>query len=302
MTSFLFSDTPAKVYLHLLPQKTNAISYTYTPDVLTLSAHMEDNFAQVDQVDPRNRSIYDQFYRDNCYSCRYEKSGRCESVRNYGVNSDTVCPRGFKFEEEEKVTFDVSPAIFHCPLRLSDTKRFQRISNSTKVYLQASKVNDKRIKLSKTRKPLANTWSSNNVICWGRNSAPKSLRGMVDLFFNSPFNNDLVSIQEFVTNSKVVKEDLEKDNFFRTYSRYKFIAEKADALLMLHAEDNVQAFFWMLSAGFKTISEASHLMLIPLKETVLEHEGISYPGFLTPSDACNKEWFVTKSGDLIGQL
>lgn len=299
-TSLLFSDTPAKGYLHLLPHKTNAISYSYTSDMLTLSAHMEDNFAHVKQADPRTGNVYDQFYQNNCYFCRHENNNRCTSVRQSGFTSDTVCPRGFELPEENTVNFDVAPAIFHNSLRLSQRHRFE--SSGSRVWLQASQVSGKRIKLSRNRKPLANTWASNNVICWGRNDEPKTLRGMVKLFFDTPFNNDLVSIQDFVENNQVVKEDVEKDNFFRTYSHYKFIAEKADALFMLHAEDNVQAFFWMLSAGFKPISEASHLMLIPLTETVLEHEGNSYPGYLTPSDSCKKEWFVTKTGDLIGQL
>lgn len=303
MTSILFSDTPAKGYLHPLPNKTTAISYSYTPDLLTISAHMEDNFAHVEQRDPQTSRYYDSFFQTNCYNCKFENGGRCQSVRDSGFGpSTTVCPRGIEIDQGDEVKFDVAPAIFNIPLQLSPKQRFVPQAHFNRVWLQASMVKDKRIKLSRNRKGLANTWSGSNVICWGRNQEPKNLRGMVRLFFESPFNNDLVSIKEFVENNEIIKKDVETGNFFRTYSRYKFITEKSDALFMLHAEDNVQAFFWMISAGFKPIADASHLMLIPLTETVLEHEGNSYPGYLTEPDSCNKQWFVTKSGDLIGQL
>lgn len=303
MTSILFSNTPAKGNLHLLPEKTTAITYSYTSDRLLLSAHMEDNFASVDQVDMHHNNVYERFFHIHCYNCGHDNGRRCSSVRQHGMNEQTVCPIGLKVDEPERVTFDVAPAVFQIYLNLTTSeKRFQATNDYQKAFLQATQVNGKRVKFSRNRKTLANTWNDNRI-CWGRNEQPKSLKSMVKLFFDSPFNNDLTRIRDFVRHNATIKNDIATDNFFRTYTtKYKLVAEKADALFMLHAEDNTSAFFWMIAAGFKPLNEAKHLMLIPLRETILEHEGNTYPGYLTCPDSCKKEWFVTKSGDLIGQL
>jgi hypothetical protein len=304
MNSILFSDSPSNGNLHLLPEKTTAISYNITPDRLYLAAHMEDNFAKVDQVNPNLPNVFNEFYAQNCYNCRHVNNNRCESVRQVGFNEQTVCPKGLTAPEPQKVTFDVAPTVFQMCLDIKSRKnRFKAVSENQKAFLQATRVTNKRIKFSRKRMPLSNTWSSGNTICWGRNEQPKSLKSIVKLFFDTPFNNDLTKIHEFMYNNLEVKEDIINDNFFKTYAHsYKFITEKADALFMLHAEDNISAFFWMISAGFKPIKEANYIMLIPLRETTLEHEGVSYPGFLTLPDSCGKEWFVTKNGELIGQL
>jgi hypothetical protein len=303
MNSVLFSESPAKGNLHLLPQQTAAISYTFTPDRLFLAAHMEENFAKVDQVDPSSRSDYDDFYRANCHNCTHENGRRCRWVSDYGIGPDTVCPKGLTLPEEQWVTFDVAPTVFQIGLNIkSRDQRFQVSPDRQSAFLQATQVSNNRIKFSRQRKHLANTHSSHSI-CWGNNEKPKSLKSMVKLFFETPFNNDLTKIREFVRNNEIVKTDITADNFFRTYAQnYNFIAEKADALFMLHAEDNVAAFFWMISAGFKPIKDAKYMMLLPLRETVLEHEGVKYPGYLTMADSCKKEWFVTKNGELIGQL
>jgi hypothetical protein len=304
MNSVIFSDSPAKGNLHLLPKQTTAISYTFTPDRLFLAAHMEDSFAKVDQVIPNSSDVYNDFYTHNCHSCVHDNGRRCYSVREYGVNHATECPKGLTFPEPAQVTFDVAPSVFQISLDInSRNHRFSSANDYQKAFLQATQVVNNRIKLSRNRKSLANTWRSGNTICWGRNEQPKSLKSMVKLFFDTPFNNDLTKIHEFVLNNETVKNDIKDGNFFKTYAQnYNFIAEKADALFMLHAEDNLSAFFWMISAGFKPIKEAKYMMLLPLRETVLEHEGVSYPGYLTMNDSCKKEWFVTKNGELIGQL
>ena len=304
MNSVLFSDSPAKGNLHLLPEKTTAISYTYTSDRLFLAAHMEDNFAKVDQVIPHSSVVYNDFYTENCHRCVHDNGRRCYSVREYGVNHDTECSKGLTFPEPEKVTFDVAPSVFQIGLDInSRDHRFRSTNDHQKAFLQATQVVNNRIKFSRNRKSLANTWRSENKICWGRNERPKSLKSMVKLFFDTPFNNDLTTIHEFVSNNETVKNDIKDGNFFKTYAaNFKFIAEKADALFMLHAEDNISAFFWMISAGFKPLKEANYMMLLPLRETILEHEGVKYPGYLTMHDSCKKEWFVTKNGELIGQL
>lgn len=264
---------------------------------------MEDNFAKVDQVDNHSSNIYNEFFHENCYACRHENNRRCEPVQQSGFGPQSVCPKGLALPEPERVSFVVAPTVFQLSLHIkSRENRFQSTNEYQKAFLQATQVVKNRIKFSRNRKSLANTHSSNQI-CWGRNEQPKSLKSMVKLFFDSPFNNDLTKIRDFVLNNEIVKKDVNDGNFFSTYSQnYNFIAEKADALFMLHAEDNISAFFWMISAGFKPIKEARYLMILPLRETVFEHEGVSYPGYLTMNDSCKKEWFVTKNGELIGQL
>jgi hypothetical protein len=302
MTS-IFSDSPAAGKLHLLPEKTTAISYNFTSDQLMLAAHMEDNSAEVDQRENTSSVAVNNFFSDHCRYCNFVDGRRCQSVLDVGFNADTNCPRGLTLPEPRHFKFDVAPTIFHIYLGLSNRhRRFERVGYD-KAVLQGSKVTNKRIKLSRNKKALANTYSDSNRICWGNNLAPKNLKSMARVFFEAPFNNDLVKIRDFEHNNQLVKEDIEQDNFFRTYStRYNFIAEKADALFMVHAEDNVSAFFWMIAAGFKSIKEAPFIILLPLKRTEFEHEGVTYCGYLTSADACGKEWFINRNGELLGQM
>jgi len=302
MTS-IFSDSPAVGKLHPLPEKIDAVSYNYTPDQLMIAAHTEDNAAKVDQRENLTSSQINNFFHENCYNCTFDENRRCESVRRNGFNENTNCPRGLEIPQPRQFQFDVAPTIFQIYLNLSNRNRRFETNRLDRAILQATKVINKRIKLSRNKKALANTWNDNNVICWGSNEFPKNLRSMAKVFFDAPFNNDLVKIHQFESNNRVVKSDIEQDNFFRTYStRHKFLAEKADALYMLHAEDNVASFFWMIAAGFKPIQEAKFIILLPLKKTEFEHNGVTYRGYLTPADACGKEWFINRNGELLGQM
>lgn len=308
--SIIFSEAPSKGQLHRLPSETDAISYSFSSDRLVLSAHMKDDVATVNQVNPLHRREYDSFFSNNCYNCRHDSGSRCSAVQSVGgffpdtfPDSVTRCPAGNTIPSSNNVNFKVAPTIFQINLNIvSPRHRFESVGFSFAV-LQATKVINKRIKLSRNKKPLANTWAESNAICWGGNNQPKNLRGIAKLFFEAPFNNDLVSIQQFESNCNAVKNDIEMDNFYRTYStRYNYLADRADALYMIHAEDNVATFFWLLSAGFKPIKEAPFLILLPLTQMQIEHEGTVYHGYSTPNDACNKQWFINRSGDLLGQM
>ena len=308
--SIIFSEAPSKGKLHLLPSETDAVSYNFTPDRLLLSAHMKDDVAKVNQVNPLSGRVYDSFFSRNCYNCTHNSQRRCKAVQDGGgfyfttfPVEQTHCPSGIEIPKATEINFDVAPTIFQINLNIANPRhRFESVDYNLAI-LQATKVVNKRIKLSRNKKALANTWQENNNICWGRNNQPKNLRGIAKLFFEAPFNNDLVSIEQFKRNCETVKSDIEMDNFYRTYStRYSYLADKADALYMIHAEDNVATFFWLLSAGFKPIKEAPFLILLPLTEMQIEHEGVVYHGYSTPNDACNKQWFINRSGDLLGQM
>ena len=58
----------------------------------------------------------------------------------------------------------------------------------------------------------------------------------------------------------------------------------------------------MTAAGFKPISECSSIIMIPLKTVEIEHDGETYRGYKTPYDSCRKRWFVSTTGELVGQL
>ena len=73
-------------------------------------------------------------------------------------------------------------------------------------------------------------------------------------------------------------------------------------MLLLDAGEDVTAFFHMIAAGFESLSNAPHIMMIPVKNSSFEKDGNTYSGYLTSEDNVGKKWFITMDGLLIGQV
>jgi len=81
-----------------------------------------------------------------------------------------------------------------------------------------------------------------------------------------------------------------------------YLCQGADQLIMVDAEKNKTAFFHLLTAGYKSLSKAPHIMILPVKESTIHKNGNVFEGYLTDEDSVGKQWFITTDGLLIGQV
>jgi hypothetical protein len=295
--SIIFSEDLARAVVYPVPDRTTAISYIYTPDRLLIAAHLKDRWAKIKSM---NEEPLDEFYQDFCVYCTFQDGGRCASVSARGLHSDTICPRGLVVPDVDvDYSFFSAPAIFNIYLDIADKKKIFTHIDRAKAILQGTKVVDDKILVTVSVTRPSNVHDSYNI-CWGTQSQPNNLRGIANLFFSSEFNDDLTSVRGFRQNCTKIRRAVTGDEF--TTGRYTFIADSADALLMIHSGVHLGAFFQMTAAGFKPISECSSIIMIPLKTVEIEHEGETYRGYQTPYDSCRKSWFVSTTGELVGQL
>ncbi len=263
MTSILFPETLPSGLVNLFPPKISAISYNYSGNGLLLMAHMKDKFRRLQQ---------DGEYAANFLMC---------------------------------------PMIFQQTLEINNPEtRFQVKEDSslypeTRVYLQGTKLVDGNI-FTTVRDNMSNVCASTFLVCWGGNfnvKSIKTMKGFIDLFFNSYFNGDYTSPKVLKTSEEKcieIRNQIAEDSFEAT--NYKLISKDANAIYTIHRHDNPCIFLWLQSAGFNPIAENSDIMLVPLKSVILTDNGIDYPGFVTPIDLCRKKWFILPDGKFVGQM
>jgi hypothetical protein len=309
--SILFSENLARATVYPVPHKTTAISYNYTPDRLTIAAHLKDKWTMINQKISSDVRLLDNFFSNNCYYCEhswYENAntyGRCESVENNGVTPDTICPRGLNLPNQTIThKFSVAPTIFEIDLNIANSDKLFKHIGKARAWLRGTKVENNEIYLTDYVDTPPNVYKDSTYhVCWGNNTQPESLKGIVNVFFSSDFKNETVmnSLSSFKRYSSELRKEIAADNFGCS-SRNKYLTQTADALLLIHSGSQLSAYFQMIASGFKPIPECSSIIMIPLVFVEIEHEGETYRGFKTPSDACNKKWFVSPSGEIVGQL
>lgn len=310
--TILFSETLARATIYPVPHKTTAISYVYTPDRLTIAAHLKDKWTMINQETASNVRLLDEFYSNYCYCCEHEyyeddnEYGRCASVENNRcVTSDTVCPRGLPIPSPATHKFSVAPTIFEIDLNIANSNNLFKHKDVARARIQGSKLENNQIYLTSFVETPPNVYVHPEYkVCWGNNTQPESLKGIVNVFFSSKFKDESImnTLSSFKRFSTELRKHISADNFNYSPSRYRYITQTADALLLIHSGTQIAAFFQMIAAGFKPIPECSSIIMIPLVSVEIEHEGETYRGFKTPSDACNKKWFVSPSGEVVGQL
>ena len=315
----IFPTTPGKVNIQLLPKEAEFISYS-VDDAITISAWMPDGFHKVRQEQKMsNDSFYDR-YCDGCNRNCYDYLNdiidddddidwsqvpggehlHCNVYDNgYGGQ---YCPQG-NDKEEDDIEFEISNMVFEISLSHlgNNLERFSRVSDS--AFLCGGIVGDGVISCT-TISMASNVfgeYSEPGGICWGYNTPPNNLREIVSSYCNTPFNNDLFSIGTFEQNCYDIREYVKRMSYYQSYSE-KLLTEGADALLLVDAENNVSTFFQFLSAGFKQLPEAPHIMIIPVYECVFDRNGHTYTGYQTKQDAVGKSWFITSNGLVIGQV
>jgi hypothetical protein len=319
--SVIFPTEPAKVKIHLLPKNTDAITYRVT-DTLVISAWMSDGFQHIHQT---TKMTDDDFYNQHCEYCDrnchsfldayYDEEngevdwdhpdleGHC-SVYDDGYHGQ-YCPRGFE-KEDNYISFDVSNMVFEIHLtHLGKIPRFEYVKDS--AYLQGIEVEDGNLLKATHIEMASNVFGDSSYpegICWGYNPKPKNLREMVTNYFSTPFNNDLVSLETFEENCYEIRNSSYSE--CEVGDEEMYLCKSADALMVLDAEENIQAFYTMLMAGFKPLPKAPHVMLIPLVDCEFERNEKLYRGYNTIPDAVDKSWFISPNGEdtglLVGQL
>jgi hypothetical protein len=206
--------------------------------------------------------------------------------------------------ESDDLNFSISNMVFQINItHLGELPRFRPVGDS--AYLCAGKIIARHI-FDTQVEMASNVFGDSDHpegICWGRNSRPDNLREIVSSYLATPFNNDLTSLNAFERHSDDIRRSVSNDYFTRNRDDiYLCDGVDADALILLDAEESISAFFTLLCAGYSTLPEAPHVMVIPVKEVEFERNGATYSGYQTVPDALNKRWFVTKDGLLVGQI
>jgi hypothetical protein len=323
--SVIFPTEPAKVNLHMLPKGAEMITYN-VKDSLTISAWMPNGFQTVEH---NSVTTNDDFFHHHCDDChrncydflsQYEDEdgeidwdnpdlqGHC-NVYDDGYCGQR-CPEGYEKEDEE-FTFDVSNMVFSITItHLGNPPRFERVADT--AYLQAGRVNEDGNLEATSIRMASNVFGGEDYpegICWGYNRKPENLRSIVFDYFNAPFNNDLVSVNGFENNCRDIVYCKDNDYYEENYlldSNERHLVNGADALMLLDAEINIQAFYTMLMAGFRPLPEAPHVMMIPLDEYEFVRDGAEFRGYKTKEDSVGKVWYIhpngMEEGVLVGQL
>lgn len=323
--SVIFPTQPAKVAIHLVPKGANMITYRVS-DALVLSAWMPQGFQEINQF---RTETDDDFYNNRCDYC---DRNSCSFLENYwdeeleetdwdhpdleghcNVYDDgyhgQYCPKGFE-KEELNVNFSISDMVFEFHIsHLGESPRFKYIKDS--AYLQAGRLDEDGFLEGTPVKMASNVFGTEDYpegICWGYNPKPKNLRETATFFFTTPFNNDLTPLDCFEDNCDEINRYVDQSHFDHNYvnGAERFLTKTTDALMILDAEENIQAFYTMLMAGFKPLPEAPHVMLIPIKESDIEKNGKIYSGYETIPDDVGKTWFISPTGEseglLVGQI
>jgi hypothetical protein len=314
--SVIFPTSPAKVKLHNLPKNSQFITYRVEEN-LTVSAWMPDSYRTIEQETELSND--DFFYRHceecerNCYSflAQYEDEdgeidfdhpdlvGHC-NVYDDGYHGQN-CPIGYE-NEGDSVYFQTSPMVFEVVLsHIGDSERFSILWDT--AYLCGGSIDDYGNFKSTRISMAANVFGTeDNVekICWGSNTPPDNLREIVTEYFITPFNNDLTPLYIFEENVNTIRTLVRMESFYGD-DDYLLSQDSPDCLALVDAETNVSGFFHLLAAGFKSLPEAPHIMIVPLYERTIEVNGNSYSGYVSTQDAVGKQWFFTSDGQLIGQ-
>lgn len=316
VTSVIFPQSPAKLNIHQTPKNAEFLAYS-VGDYLTLSAWMPDKFESVNQIQTQSNN---SFYREYCEDCHRNCH---EFLNDYtdefgGVDWDAIpnghcgvyddgyhgqsCPEGNE-KEDENLSFDVANMVFEYKLSYLPSREYQRFhSCGDSAYLCKGDVDEEGNIWTTEILMAANVFGGADDpqgICWGSNPRPRSLRGIVESFGKTRFNNDLLPLYEFVENSNTTRLSTPDSE---NKSLKLLTMGGVDALALLDVEKDLQAFFTFLMAGFNSLPEAPHIMMIPLNYGEVEVEGVVYQGYKSIPDAVGRQWFITMDGNLLGQV
>lgn len=315
--SAIFPTKPPEATLHFIPKNAEFISYRVV-DNLILSAWMPDGFFTAECATSESN---DEFHENYCEGCERNCSsflddfldvdgevlwdeipeGHCD-VYNDGYHGQP-CPKGHE-KKDENIKFSVANMVFEIHLSHRDTDTpFSRQSDT--AFLCSGKLTEENQITSTDVYMASNVFGSSEYlegICWGYNRKPTNLSEIVSAYISTPFNNDLLGIQEFYDNCYELRRSIRTNDYEPVVDGDTYLCSGKSALLLIDASRHINAFFQMLSAGFTPLSEAPHIMILPLSERTITLGANSTSGYCTDSDALGKQWFVSSSGEILGQM
>lgn len=321
--SVIFPTQPAKVKIHPIPSNANFISYSNSFGAIALKAWMPSGLANFSYTES---SLYasddDEFYLTFCESCERNCSQYFSDTYKYDFS---LCRRTFfnnlRDTEQDCTVYYHGYHGEECPLgnTLDDNDEMTEVTISDTVItiflnrrllpshslkgeavLCSGYVKDDEVYTTQILRS-GNCWT-NNAICWGDNRKPDNLRGMVNTYLYSSFNNDLTGLENYKNNNIRLEELKKNQNSYRKSMHDKFLCQGYDNLMMLDAHDDIQAFYTMLMAGFTPLPEFPHYMLIPMDTCTIAKNDNYYLGYKTEADSVGRHWYVSSEGFLIGQL
>lgn len=318
ITSVIFPTSPANLNIHRTPKDAQFLTYTVS-DYLVLSAWMPHGFSEFNQTVTQSN---DQFYHETCEGCERN----CESYLDPYWDSDHEelsedipggfhcwvydegyhgqrCPEGY-MKGTHSLKFPISNMVFQIFLSHLGEERFSYQMDSAFLakgrVIEDEETGEKQV-LSSVRYQAANVFGNDTHperICWGSNPRPRTLQGIVEGYGTSNFNSDILPISEFEENCRA----LEGRDSGILKPEYQYLCEGVDALALLDVEKDLQAFFTFLIAGYKSLPELPHLMIVPMNLGEIEINGSVYSGYKTIPDAVGRQWFITHDGRLLGQV
>lgn len=327
--SAIFPKSPASVTIRKMPKEASFVSY-FVDDMLHLNAWMPDNFIEIAQENEISDDRFYDYFCDDCHrNCSHyyeqfmDEDGEIDdsddilhndcNVYHEGYSGQT-CPEGN--EQSKSYNFTVAPMVFSERIAHLPSEELPLLSTQLyTTWVQYGTVVDEdsspKIIKSSYKYMAANVFGSESDIlgiCWGYNNHPSSLDGSVNSYFSSPFNNDLTSMEAFEDNCHDARRYMGDNIDSLRDSKDYYVGTEVDAVMVLHAVRDIQAFYTMLSAGFRPNESHRHLMIIPLKDSNIIKNDKVFEGYVTPEDAVGKNWFImpdgsaSREGVLLGQV
>jgi hypothetical protein len=217
------------------------------------------------------------------------------------------CPEGSELGQRD-ANFPISNMVFTVKFNHIGDSNYPRFTyQGDSAYLCAGRVNPETKEIEATEiRMAANVFGSEDYvegICWGYNARPKTLAGIVSSYTSTPFNNDLTPIEVFEENCSHIRFISERNNRYYNDNDEKYLTDGGvSGLVLLDVENDMQAFFTFLIAGFKSLEELPHIMIVPVNKTEYVMDGVTYQGYKTIPDAVGRHWFISMDGFLLGQM
>lgn len=323
--SSIFPTSPAKVYIKLLPKNADFISYEFTDRSFKLKAWIPAGLYSF-----RMRLMVDRFYVQHCEGCGRNTADYIDDLYEdleIGDDDDEIislmrlddecmvywegdsacenCPLGYELSDEITEEIQISNSVVVETVNYNNRygNIFDAVSDAFNVHLRAGEFDEDGLIRSTRSLRAANVHDTGNV-CWGNTNdygKPKNLREAATTYFTSNFNSDLLNLSSFKENNRIIERHKER-NLYEESKTDKFVCAGYDALMCIEAQQNVQAFYTMLMAGFRPLPELPNIMIIPVEESSIQKEDNFYFGYLTKPDTVGRQWYVSSEGYLLGQL
>jgi hypothetical protein len=335
--SIIFPSKPAPVAIQNLPTKAEFISYRIQEGYLKIKAWMKDGMGFIetseDELDTYND--FHERYCDGCerithdYFCDNYGNGDGYIDYNRAINSGECmvrfdgyegqdCPEGHELSSTIPNRIELKNLVFEGSFFLTEkqvrsgrdeygekiwetVERFKPFSFN--VHLCKGDFDEDNNIIHTSKRPCSNVHCdyeapSVGKVCWGEYDTPRNIREAVSVFTTTKFNNDLINVRTFIEGIS----DVENQTPFIKSKDNNFLCAGYDALMMLDGERDRQAFYTMLTAGFRSLPDAPHIMLIPLEQATIRKNDEFYFGYLTKPDSVGRQWYISSENYLIGQM